>query len=74
MSNYWEYRDVKVLIAERLMTMDGWKVYGYYADNSDPMTDYFDPACWEGIAEKNGYVLCVDVFGASEPKEIREYN
>lgn len=35
MSNYWEYRDVKVLIAERLMTMDGWKVYGYHADNSD---------------------------------------
>lgn len=74
MSNYWEYRDVKVLIAERLMTMDGWKVYGYHADNSDAMTDYFDPACWEGIAEKNGYVLCVDVFGASEAKEIREYN
>lgn len=74
MSNYWEYRDVKVLIAERLMTMDGWKVYGYYPDNSDAMTDYFDPAYWEGIAEKNGYVLCVDVFGASEAKEIREYN
>ena len=74
MSNYWGYRDVKVLIAERLMTMDGWKVYGYHPDNSDAMTDYFDPAYWDGIAEKNGYVLCVDVFGASEPKEIREYN
>lgn len=74
MSNYWEYRDVKVLIAERLMTMDGWKVYDYYEDNSDPMTDYFDPAYWGGVAEKNGYVLCVDVYGASEPQEIRQYN
>ena len=74
MSNYYEYRDVKVAIAHRLMEMDGWKVYGYKPDQSDAMTDYWDPAYWDGIAEKNGYILCVDVYGASEPKEIREYN
>lgn len=74
MSNYYAYRDVKVAIAERLMDMDGWKVYGYKPDNSDPMTDYFDPANWGGVAEKNGYILCVDVYGAQKPQEIREYN
>lgn len=74
MSNYYAYRDVKVMIAHKLMSMDGWKVYGYKEDNSDPMTDYFDPADWSGIAEKNGYILCVDVYGAAEPQEIREYN
>ena len=60
MSTYYEYQDVKVLIAHRLFNMEGWKVYGYEADNSDPMTDYWDPAYWGGIAEKNGYKLVVD--------------
>lgn len=74
MSTYYEYRDVKVMIAHKLMNMDGWKVYGYSPDRSDSMTDYYDPAYWGGVAEKNGYILCVDVYGASEPQEIREYN
>ena len=74
MSTYYEYRDVKVMIAHKLMNMDGWKVYGYSPDRSDSMTDYYDPAHWGGVAEKNGYILCIDVYGASEPKEIREYN
>jgi hypothetical protein len=43
----------------------GWKCYGYKADESDSMTDYWSPASWEGIAEKNGYVLLVDVYGTS---------
>lgn len=74
MSNYYDYREVKVMIAHKLMNMDGWKVYGYKEDRSDSMTDYWDPANWDGIAEKNGYILCVDVCGATEPQEIKEYN
>lgn len=74
MSNYYNYREVKVMIAHKLMAMDGWKVYGYKEDRSDSMTDYWDPANWDGIAEKNGYILCVDVYGAAEPQEIRKYN
>jgi len=74
MSSYYDYRDVKVMIAHKLMSMEGWKVYGYHADESDSMTDYYSPAYWNGVAEKNGYVLCVDVYGASEAQEIREYN
>lgn len=74
MSNYYDYREVKVMIAHKLMAMEGWKVYGYKEDRSDSMTDYYDPASWDGVAEKNGYVLCVDVYGAAEPQEIRKYN
>ena len=74
MSNYYSYKEVKVMIAHNLMSMEGWKVYGYKEDRSDSMTDYFDPANWDGVAEKNGYILCVDVYGAAEPQEIRKYN
>ena len=74
MSNYYDYREVKVMIAHKLMAIDGWKVYGYKEDRSDSMTDYWDPADWSGIAEKNGYILCVDVYGAAGPQEIRKYN
>ena len=74
MSTYYEYQDVGVMIAHKLMKMDGWKVYGYHADESDSMTDYYNPAYWNGVAEKNGYILCVNVHGAREPEEIRRSN
>lgn len=73
MSTYYEYRDVKVMMAHKLMGLEGWKIYGYHADRSDSMTDYYCPADWDGVAEKNGYILCVDVYGAAEPQEIKEY-
>lgn len=74
MSNYYEYREVKVMMAHKLMSMEGWKVYGYSPDQSDSMTDYYCPAHWDGVAEKNGYVLCVKVYGEAKPQEIRQYN
>lgn len=74
MSTYYQYQDIKVMIAHKLMNMEGWKVYGYSPDNSDSMTDYFDPAYWGGVAEKNGYILCVNVYGEAKPEEIRQYN
>lgn len=74
MSNYYDYREVKAMIAHKLMSMEGWKVYGYKEDRSDSMTDYYDPANWDGVAEKNGYILCVNVYGAAGPQEIRKYN
>lgn len=72
MSNYYEKRDAKVRIARELMRM-GWKVYGFKEDKSDSMTDYYDPANWGGIAEKNGYILVVDC-GAEKEREITRYN
>ena len=74
MSTYYDYREVGVMIAHKLMKMEGWKVYGYHADESDLMTDYYDPAYWGGVAEKNGYVFCFNVYGASKGEEIRKYN
>lgn len=74
MSTYYDYQDVGVMIAHKLMKMDGWKVYGYHADESDTMTDYYHPAYWNGIAEKNGYILVVNNSYAREPEEIRKYN
>lgn len=74
MSTYYEYQNVGVMIAHKLMKIDGWKVYGYHADESDSMIDYYSPAYWNGVAEKNGYILCVNVGGAREPEEIRKYN
>lgn len=70
MSTYYDYRRVGVKIAHRLFKLDGWTVYGYHSDNSDPMTDYYDPAYWSGIAEKNGYKF---VFNQSWEKEERRY-
>ena len=74
MSTYYDYRDVGVMIAHKLMSMEGWKVYGYHADESDMMTDYWSPAYWNGVAEKNGYIFCFNVYGASKGEEIRKYN
>lgn len=74
MSTYYDYREVGVMIAHKLMNMEGWKVYGYHADESDSMTDYYSPASWGGVAEKNGYVFCFNVYGKAEATEIRKYN
>ena len=60
MSNYYTYRDIKVMIAEYLMTLDGWLIYDYSPDRSDPMSDYYCPANWGGVAVKNGYIFCVN--------------
>lgn len=43
----------------------GWNLYGWKDDKSDAMTDTYDPARWDGIAEKDGYVVVVDVAKGS---------
>jgi len=43
----------------------GWMIYGYDPGESDPMTDYFRAASWEGVAvfegQYPGVVACVQV-------------
>lgn len=74
MSNYYEFREAKVLISHALGAK-GWKIYGYKADDSDSMTDYYSPAYWDGIATKNGYVLVVDNSTArNSGYEQKKYN
>ena len=74
MSTYYEYQDVGVMMAHKLMATEGWEVYGYHADESDSMTDYYSPAYWNGIATKNGYILVVNCSREEKPTEIRKYN
>lgn len=74
MSTYYEYQDVGVMMAHKLMATEGWEVYGYHADESDAMTDYYSPAYWNGIATKNGYILVVNCSREEKPTEIRKYN
>jgi hypothetical protein len=62
---HWTERQrAKVNVAEELRRQ-GWALFGYHEDRSDPMTDYFAPASWDGVAEKDGYVVVVDVSKAN---------
>lgn len=73
MSNYYDMKDAKVRIASELSGR-GWKIYGFKEDESDSMTDYFDPASWSGVATKNGYVLVVDNNGIDSERKITKFN
>ena len=39
----------------------GWELLGWHKDESDPMTDYYSPASWDGIATKADAVAVVDI-------------
>lgn len=58
-NNYYEFRVAKVAIAIELAKR-GWEIFGFKEDESDSMTDYWNPADWDGIATKNGYVVVID--------------
>lgn len=61
---YGDQRKAKVNLSTALRTK-GWEIFGYKADESDSMTDYYSPAYWDGIATKNGLTLVVDVYSNS---------
>lgn len=63
MGTHWtDRRASKTAIAHALRDR-GWTLFGYTADASDSMTDYWAPAHWDGIATKGGAVVVVDVDG-----------
>jgi hypothetical protein len=47
--DYYQKRSHKAKMHAALCDL-GWKTFGYKEDNSDSMTDYYDPATWEGVA------------------------
>ena len=55
-----ERRRARVNLALGLQAR-GWTLYGFKEDRSDSMTDYYDPASWDVIAEKGVHVVVVDV-------------
>lgn len=74
MSNYYNKQSAKVAIMNVLIEK-GWNIFGYKADESDSMTDYWSPAHWDGVAEKNGFVLLVDQHSTHYSGfEVKKYN
>lgn len=74
MSNYYSKQSAKVAIMEVLIEK-GWKIYGYKPDESDMMTDYWSPAHWDGVAEKDGFILLVDQYSTHySGYEVKKYN
>lgn len=72
--SYYNKQSAKVAIMSVLVEK-GWKVYGYKPDQSDMMTDYYSPAHWDGVAEKNGFVLLVDQYSTHySGYEVKKYN
>ena len=72
MSNYYDKRDLAVIIAEALMARD-WNVYGYKPNESDMMYDYYSPADWAGVAEKNGWVLVFNNKATMRENEVEDW-
>ena len=58
---HWTERRRAVTSIGEELRRRGWTLYGWKDDKSDAMTDYYDPASWDGVAEKDGYVTVVNV-------------
>jgi hypothetical protein len=59
-----ERQKARTRIGEELQRR-GWKIFGYTEDKSDPMTDYYAPTSWDGVAthpDHPNVVVCVDVI------------
>lgn len=62
---YGDQRQAKTNLCTVLRSK-GWEIFGYRADESDSMADYYSPAYWNGIATKNGLTMVVDVYSNSD--------
>ena len=62
---HWTQRQRGVANLGEALQRRGWTLYGYSPDQSEAMTDYYHPASWLGIAEKDGFVVVVDVAPGS---------
>ena len=62
---HWTERARAVVNIGLALRSRGWQLYGFHEDQSDSMTDYYNPASWKGIAAKDGYVVVVDVSADS---------
>lgn len=57
--DYYDKKEALNIIC-KILAYNSWEIYGYKEDRSDSMTDYYDPASWDGIAVKNGYILVMN--------------
>lgn len=58
--HYSDKQNVKEALVS-VLSERGWTIFGFSPDQSDSMTDYYHPAHWNGVAEKDGTVLVFDV-------------
>lgn len=72
--NYSDCRAAVAAIGAELARR-GWTLYGWHADQSDSMTDYYCPERWDGVAEKEGAVCVVDCRdnGYSGGRHLQRY-
>ena len=59
MSDYYQKQRGAVRLAKALQER-GWAIHGYVPDQSNPMTDYYAPASWLGIATRDNLTVVVD--------------
>jgi hypothetical protein len=71
--HYLHRMDAAVNVHDELVRR-GWVAYDYTEDRSDSQTDYFAPAHWEGIAEKGGYIACINVASSGGGTRWRRQN
>ena len=60
-----ERREAKANLGTALRSL-GWELFGWKDDDSDPMTDYYSPPSWGGIARKGDALAIVDIRDAGE--------
>ena len=58
---HWVDRSAAIRNIAHELADRGWKLYGYTPDRSEMQTDYYAPAHWDGIAERAGFVVVVDI-------------
>lgn len=65
MGTHWTDRRTARAMVGAELARRGWKLYGWHADQSDAMTDHYDPERWDGLAERDGVLVVVGVSDAS---------
>lgn len=71
MAHWTEKRTMRAALG-RALKARGWKLYGWHDDNSDGMTDYYDPEDWVGVATRDGVIVVVDQHDARSSGYVPE--
>lgn len=69
---HWRERQRAIVNVGLALRERGWTLHGYRESRSDPRTDYYDPADWDGVATHDDHPDVVVVVDGTE-FEKREY-
>lgn len=65
MALHWSQKSLVIARVGEALAQRGWQLYGYHKDESDPMTDYYSPASWDGVATHPDFPGVVAGVGVS---------